>query len=465
MKRSLTRSGLLRQSTHEELRRPNERSYQSHIGSQQTSLNIFPPYMRSIAFLLDDSNVHGADLTDPALGNPAVGGTEYSFVSLAHELASRRIARVILLHRNRANTYPKTLTVVPIDDYPAGLRRLLNQAEPIDGILVRGHDSLVGAGVIEAIPDRISVIAWTHNHLRSATLSYLARREQIKRVVYVGREQCALAAGGPSHYKSTYIVPGFYVEPRSNGSKERRAVYIGSLVPQKGFHRLARLWPCIRRACPTAELDVIGSSQINYPDQQLGTLGVASLSYEKLILRYLRNDPANYGVVFHGKMGTEKYDVIGRAMVGLPNPTGFTECCPASVVEMSQCGAAVVAMRQWGMCDTVVDGTTGYLCRDDREYVARVSSLFADPDAARSMGVAGQRVVKDTFSYAVVCEKWERLLNEVLSSAVPNYASPAISGRYPLHRLRVANSRLRWPRLHAALGFVDRVRGVFLKRY
>ena len=435
------------------------------LASQQSPLNIFAPHMRSIAFLLDDLNVHAADLTDPALGNPAVGGTEYSFVSLAHELASRGIARVTLLHRNRANTYPKTLTVLPIDDYPAGLRRLLNQVEPIDSIIVRGHDSLVGAGVIEAIPDWIPVIAWTHNHLRSATLSYFARCEQIKRVVYVGREQCALAAGAPCHYKSTYIVPGFYVAPRSNVCKERRAVYIGSLVPQKGFHRLARLWPCIRHACPTAELDVIGSSQVNHPDQQLGTLGVASVSYEKLILRYLRNDPASCGVVFHGKMGIEKYDVIGRAMVGLPNPAGFTECCPASVVEMSQCGAAVVAMRQWGMCDTVVDGTTGYLCRDDREYVARVSSLFADPDTAWSMGIAGQRFVEDTFSYAVICEKWERLFNEVLSSAVPNYTSPAISGMYPLHRLRVANSRLRWPRLHAALSFVDRVRGVFLKRY
>jgi len=423
--------------------------------------------MRSIAFLLDDANVHAADLTDPTCGNPAVGGTEYAFVSLAHELASRRLARVTLIHRNRTNSYPKTLTVVTIDDYPDGLRRLLNQAGPIDCMIVRGHDSMVAAGVIESIPDRIPVIAWTHNHLKSTTLSYLARREQIKRVVYVGREQCALAAGAPCHYKSTYIVPGFYVTPRSNGSKvkERRAVYVGSLVPQKGFHRLARLWPRIRRACPTAELDVIGSSRVNHPDQKLGTLGVASVSYEKLILRYLRTDPAECGVTFHGKMGIEKYDVIARAMVGLPNPAGFTECCPASVVEMSQCGAAVVAMRQWGMCDTVLDGKTGYLCRDDREYVARVSSLFADPDTARSMGVAGQRFVGDTFSYAVTCEKWQRLLNEVLSSAVPNYASPGISGRYPLHRLRVANSRLRWPRLHAVLSFVDRVRGVFLKRY
>src|SRR5713226_6464322 len=114
--------------------------------------------MRSIAFVFDDSSVHAADLTDPMLGNPAVGGTEYAFVSLAHELASRRLARVTLVHRNRTNSYPKTLSVITIDNYPGGLRELLNRTGPIDCIIVRGHDSLLAAGVIELIPNGIPVI-------------------------------------------------------------------------------------------------------------------------------------------------------------------------------------------------------------------------------------------------------------------------------------------------------------------
>src|SRR5581483_6078032 len=120
-------------------------------------------------------------------------------------------------------------------------------------------------------------------------------------------------------------------------------------VPQKGFHRLAKLWPRIRRAFPDAQLDVVGSSHVYHADQPLGPLGVAAPSYEKRLVRYLGKEPARHGVVFHGKLGREKYDVMSRALIGLPNPTGFTECCPASVVEMSQWGAAVVAVRQWGM--------------------------------------------------------------------------------------------------------------------
>jgi glycosyltransferase involved in cell wall biosynthesis len=426
--------------------------------------NLHGSHVPSIVFLLDDAKIHSADLREPGLGNPAVGGTEFNFVALAHELATRRVARITLVHRNRTNAYPKTLPVVVIDDYPGGLRELLNRAGP-DCIVVRGHDTLPSSGVIDAIPDGIPVIAWTHNHLRSSTLSYFAASRQITRVVYVGREQCALATGAPCYAKSTYIPNGLYVPPLSKAGKEPRAVYIGHLVPEKGFHRLARLWPRIRQAFPKAELDVIGSSRAYRPDERMGALGVASHSYESLILRYLRNDPGKFGVKFHGMMGAEKYGVMSRAMVGLPNPTGFTECCPGSVLEMSGCQAAVVAMRQWGMCDTVLDQVSGFLCRDDREYVGRVVSLFANPSMAESMGLAGRRFVGEHFSYKMVCEQWARLFNAVGSRAVPNYSIATLTGRYPLHELRSANNHLHSGRLHALVSFVDRVRGVFLKRY
>ena len=132
---------------------------------------------------------------------------------------------------------------------------------------------------------------------------------------------------------------------------------------------------------------------------------------------------------------------------------------------MSGCQTPVVAMRQWGMCDTVLDQVSGFLCRDDSEYVERVVSLFSNPSMARSMGIAGQRFVSDCFSYEVVCEEWARLFREVLSLAVPNYSMLDFTGRYPLRKLRAANSRLHSPQLHALVSFVDRVRGVFLKRY
>lgn len=424
-----------------------------------------PSVPKSVVLVLDDSKVHSADLTRPWLGNPAIGGTEFNFVALAHELATRGLARITLIHRNRTNAYPKSLSAVAIDDYPNGLRSLLSQVVRTDCVVVRGHDSLRSSRLLDFIPKHVPVIAWTHNHLRSSTLSYLAAEKAVKRVVYVGREQCALAAGAACHYKSTYIPNGFHVPPHQMASKGQRAVYIGHLVPEKGFHRLARLWPRVRRACPNARLDVIGSSEVYQPDKPLGPLGVASRSYEKLFLAYLGNDPGKYGVVFHGRMSTEKYALMACAAVGLPNPTGFTECCPGSVLEMSACMTPVVAWRRWGMCDTVMDKVTGFLCKDEREYVDRVIFLLDNPSTAESMGAEGRRFVQESFSFAVICDQWAQLFAEVCSSDAPNVAAPAISGRYPFSALRVANSQLHSRSLHAFVSFADRVRGVFIKRY
>jgi len=114
----------------------------------------------------------------------------------------------------------------------------------------------------------------------------------------------------------------------------------------------------------------------------------------------------------------------------------------------------------------VVDQVSGFLCRDDSEYVDRVVSLFANPGMAQSMGVAGQRFVKRPFSLMrLFVRSGLHLFNEVLSSTVPNYSISSLT----VHILCVSCGlrTVVYIRrgLHALVSFVDRVRGVFLKRY
>jgi glycosyltransferase involved in cell wall biosynthesis len=182
-------------------------------------------------------------------------------------------------------------------------------------------------------------------------------------------------------------------------------------------------------------------------------------------LSYLDGDPARHGVLFHGSLKAEKYGVMSRASVGLPNPTGFTECCPGSVLEMSACRLAVVAMRQWGMCDTIADGVSGFLCENDHEYVDRVISLFRNPDDALSMGAAGRKFVSRNFSHEAACVGWGSVINEVLGSQISHQPRAVIAGRYPLLKVRIANNDFKWRQLDSAINFVDRLRGIFLKKY
>jgi len=72
---------------------------------------------------------------------------------------------------------------------------------------------------------------------------------------------------------------------------------------RRAFTGLPDCGPVFAARAQPRKLDVIGSSRVYQPNEQMGALGVASRSYENLILRYLRNDPAKYGVIFHGMMG------------------------------------------------------------------------------------------------------------------------------------------------------------------
>jgi glycosyltransferase involved in cell wall biosynthesis len=420
----------------------------------------------SVLFVLNDSNLSGIDCRDVTQGNPGVGGAEYLFVALAWELVSRGLAKVTLAHFSASNLYPDILPTIRLPQPFDAPWQSGGPEAAVDFVVVRAYNMPTMAKVIEAVPGSAPIIVWTHNHLHWKTYSYLAQCERVRCVVYVGREQAVLAMGTPCRAKATFIVNGFYpppaVEPQP---RSKRAVYVGSLVPQKGFHRLAKLWPRIFRECPDAVLDVIGDGRVYASGNPVGPLGLTAPEYEKRIMEYLDNDPARYGVVFHGKLGLSKFEIMSRAVLGLPNPTGFSECCPGSVLELSACGNAVVAPRRWGMCDTVLDGVSGYLCTTDDEYVRTSVALLKDPARALDMGRAGQAFVAEKFGFRSVCDEWHALFTALQRGESLAEANPGpLKGSYPLQPLRMpANGRV--PVWGELVNHFDRAHGWILTNF
>ena len=124
--------------------------------------------------------------------------------------------------------------------------------------------------------------------------------------------------------------------------REPVVVYLGSLHYMKGFHLLAAAWKRIRSAVPDATLHVLGGSSSG----TLGAYRIASPKYEELFIKHLLDADGRLmdSVFFHGNSGVEKWEVLCRARVGVPNPSGRSETFCLSLVEMLLSGARVTTI-------------------------------------------------------------------------------------------------------------------------
>lgn len=201
----------------------------------------------------------------------------------------------------------------------------------------------------------------------------------------------------------------------------------------------------------------------------LGPLGVANEKYESTqIIPYLSQPDGSLhpSVTFHGQLGKEKYDILRRALVGVANPTGQTETCCVSAVEMAACGTAVVSGAYYAMLDTVHHNKTGLLGRNVDDLAANICNLLDNPDRAVAMGAAGYSRAMAQYDFSVVAPKWVDLCNKLIQQKMPKPIGKLKNISYKFKFLRMVNripqmifgSFLPWPSLQEAEFFYYRVR-------
>lgn len=195
--------------------------------------------------------------------------------------------------------------------------------------------------------------------------------------------------------------------------KKNHVCYMGSLVPEKGFHILARQWKYIIKKVPDAELYVLGSGNLYNNSLKLGKYGLAVDGYEKKFIKYLTvNGRIMPSVHFLGIVGAEKKDIIRSCKVGVPNPSAVTETFCICAVEMQAQGVVVCSRKKWGLLDTVDDGKTGFLSYSGRKLANNIIKILRDDELVYRMGKNGQSYVLQ-FSGDNISEQWIQLLKDV----------------------------------------------------
>jgi glycosyltransferase involved in cell wall biosynthesis len=221
--------------------------------------------------------------------------------------------------------------------------------------------------------------------------------------------------------------------------------YIGNLVPQKGFHILAKAWPHILRVYPDAVLNVIGSGKLYDRNAQLGKYGIAEDNYEKVFMPYLTDTSGKIlpSVKFLGILGSEKSEILLKTRVGVPNPSGRTETFGYTAIEMQSFGALVTTIRCPAYLETVCP-SIGILYNkgnrlDEKLAESVVSLLSRDENHYEDV----MQFLEANFSIDKVADEWHQLFMDMMENKEIPVIPIKANKKYRMKHWKEANRKLK----------------------
>lgn len=361
-----------------------------------------------VAFYLNNEKIYKTDFSDIEKGNPGVGGSEYLCVLIANELCKRNNIDTILL-ADKDSIFPKTLKYSVCGNLSNSLKRYHNI---IDIFII--DSKLFNLKYAYEYPNT-KFILWINNKMDFNTMKTCANINNIIKLVHVGREMYDLYRDTLIFPKTTYIYNAVSLKSLKYFSnltptieRDNNVVYIGSLVPSKGFHLLAKAWPIILKQVPDAELYVIGNGNLYNRDMELGNYGIAESSYEKQFMPYLTDNVGKIlpSVHFLGIVGSEKNDILSKCKVGVPNPSGISETFGYTAVEMQIMGCAVTTKRCPGYIDTVYN--TRNLYNSPSKLVNHIVNLLKSNNPVDNKSTI--EYIIENFNINTVILQWEKLI-------------------------------------------------------
>lgn len=325
----------------------------------------------------------------PLRRNPGVGGTDFTTILFAMQLAAERPDwDVVLVHHHPIN----------LDDCPSNVRQVrLADLSELPDFLSSNRDGVLvclAALLARLSPHRIDEaldrwVVWSR-HPFDPYVRQLAQASSKAHVVCVGEYQWRsnLRRSLHVHFIQEIIRFPATCSPRVDRSpnmESPRFVHMSALTPWKGFREVAEQWPDISSFFPGAQLHVVGGADLHSGRTEHHPLIPASNSFAAELLQHIsRPDIESGRVVFHGTMGEEKNAVIETCDVALLNPTGRSEAFPATPLECMCLGVPVIASDDYGMADSM-RWFPELSLRRPQDMVRRIRWLLEDPHRYRVM--------------------------------------------------------------------------------
>ena len=193
--------------------------------------------------------------------------------------------------------------------------------------------------------------------------------------------------------------------------------YIGAIYPSKNLDCLTSIWPKVLRIVPNAKLYVIGSSRVYSSNAEVGSLGISSPDYERLILGPIRRPDILKSVSFLGKLSNnEIYHELENCKVGVVNPVGTGETFCISALNFGAMGIPVVA-GNFGGLKTTLPENCGFKVKTRRELCKKIVQVLLDSDLNNRFGNKYHEIVCDKFTLTEFEEKWINLIDCIFDNS------------------------------------------------
>ena len=237
--------------------------------------------------------------------------------------------------------------------------------------------------ILDQFADKLYIYVWAHNQPSTQLLNIVWRKSYIRKIINVGYGEMQTYQLNPAYLKSTYIYNIFpfqhidYYKKQIHFEDNHNVAYMGSLEPAKGFHVLARHWTEVLKTVPDAQLYVIGSGKLYDRNAVLGHYGIAQKDYEDSFMKYLTDSNGDIlpSVHFLGLLADEKYEILGKCKVAVPNPTGIETFC-ITAIEMQMCGCNITTKDAFAYQDTIANKS--YLFKQESELSAYIVKRLMD---------------------------------------------------------------------------------------
>jgi glycosyltransferase involved in cell wall biosynthesis len=203
-------------------------------------------------------------------------------------------------------------------------------------------------------------------------------------------------------YNPVEISMAASVEPRF----AQRVVFAGTLTAKKGVLSLAKSWPLVLKAVPTAELHVWGKDTQNSNGQSCLKL-----------LQTAFNEETGGSVYFHGHVPLQELLSVFRSARVAVLPSYAEGFALTPMHAMAACCPTIYTRRGSGP-ELIEDGRDGLLVDPDRpaEIAEAVVRLLENDELACRLGEAGRRRISEAFSLSRLIPENEQFYTDCVAA-------------------------------------------------